>query len=300
MVEIHQGCVISTGSFAFYTKRLADFAHWLALPELRPVFERGKRPGPHAIDIKRPLQVIDFMLQNSRVPSGRIDHFFLSAFIEALHANFARPRNQTGETGDAQAALEEFHFFVVDLLDLWIDDGVKWDGKAFAFPKLLLRDVLVIFLAILDHGKLEGKPYLRGREPHAWRFPHAGAHGLDQFADFLAGNFRRSQSPGALPQDGISSVDDFKVHRACIFRAQGESCAFLWNELKRKNTCAFHTTKAAFAAGFLTFLVGMSLIDESMAAGGAFALGDKSGSLIVTKTFFNHLQNHRIARTGVF
>ncbi len=243
--------------------------------------------------------MIDFMLQNSRVPAGCFDHFFLSALIQAFDSYFASPRNQAGKTGDAQASLEEFYFFGADFLDPWIDDGVKWDRKAFTFTKLLLRHVLVIFLAILDHRKLQGKSYLRSREPHARRLPHAGAHGLDQFTNFLAGNFRRSQGPGTLPKDGISRLHDFKVHRAYIFRAQDESCAFLWNESTRKYTCAFHITKAAFVVNLLAFLVGMSLVHESMAPGGTFALGDKSGSLILTDAFFNHIQNHRVGRTGV-
>jgi hypothetical protein len=47
---------------------------------------------------------------------------------------------------------------------------------------------------------------------------HARSHGFDQFLDFAALNFRNTQRAGALPQNGVSSLDDFKFHGIHNFR----------------------------------------------------------------------------------
>jgi len=41
---------------------------------------------------------------------------------------------------------------------------------------------------------------------------HARAHGFDQFPDFGTADFREAQRAGALAQNGISNLDDFKFH----------------------------------------------------------------------------------------
>jgi hypothetical protein len=49
---------------------------------------------------------------------------------------------------------------------------------------------------------------------------HARAHGLNQLLHFAAANFFDTQLAGALPQHGVSSLDDFKFHGIHDFRSQ--------------------------------------------------------------------------------
>jgi hypothetical protein len=50
---------------------------------------------------------------------------------------------------------------------------------------------------------------------------HARPHGFDQFLNFAAAYFRDAHGPGALPQNGISGLNDFKFHGSHNF----QSCA---------------------------------------------------------------------------
>ena len=77
----------------------------------------------------------------------------------------------------------------------------------------------MIFLAVFDHRKLQRESQLRSGKPHAGRFVHARSHGFDQFLDFAAAYFRDAQRAGALPQNGVSGLDDFKFHGIHNFRS---------------------------------------------------------------------------------
>jgi hypothetical protein len=81
----------------------------------------------------------------------------------------------------------------------------------------------MIFLAVFDHRQLQRKPHLRSGEPHARRFVHARSHGFDQFLDFAAAYFLDTQRPGALPQNGVSGLDDFKFHGTHYFRSRADA-----------------------------------------------------------------------------
>ena len=106
-------------------------------------------------------------------------------------------------------------------LDGRIDDGVKRNGPALAFLQQGFRNILVIFLAVFDHRELPPESQLRRREAHARRFVHGRSHGFDQLLDFAAADFRNAQGAGALPQNGVSGLDDFKFHRTHKFCSQG-------------------------------------------------------------------------------
>jgi hypothetical protein len=41
---------------------------------------------------------------------------------------------------------------------------------------------------------------------------HARSHGFDQFLNFAAAYFRDAHGAGALPQNGVSGLNDFKFH----------------------------------------------------------------------------------------
>jgi hypothetical protein len=49
---------------------------------------------------------------------------------------------------------------------------------------------------------------------------HAGSHEFDQFLSVAAAQFRDAQRAGALPQNGISGLNDFKFRGIHNFRSR--------------------------------------------------------------------------------
>ena len=183
----------------------------------------------HAINIESPAQVIDLVLEYARVPSGGLNHFFLSAFVQKFHSRGARSRDESGKTRKAEASFEELGRFSTGLRNSRVDDDVKWDGQPVALSKLLCGDVLVIFLPVFNHRELQGKAHLRSRKPHAWRIVHDVSHGLDQFPDFLAGDLCGAQRPGLFPQNWVPGLYDLEFHNNLDSRAHPPSvCARSW------------------------------------------------------------------------
>jgi hypothetical protein len=52
-----------------------------ALPETTPVVERSERAGLHPVDVERPSQMINFVLEYPGVPSRSFDRLWFSMFI---------------------------------------------------------------------------------------------------------------------------------------------------------------------------------------------------------------------------
>ena len=76
--------------------------------------------------------MIDLMLQDARVPTGRFDDIRFSVLIEAFHAHASSARNDRRKSRQAQAAFVEFHLLRGQLSNLGIDDDVKRHRRTFA------------------------------------------------------------------------------------------------------------------------------------------------------------------------
>jgi len=59
----------------------------------REVVERSKRRTAHLVNIEITGQMIDFMLQNARVPAGRLDDSRVATLVEALYPDGAARGN---------------------------------------------------------------------------------------------------------------------------------------------------------------------------------------------------------------
>src|SRR2546428_7085530 len=128
----------------------------LALPELLPIFRGTEGAAVHAVNIQITVQMIDFVLKNSRVPARSLDAFGIAAVVKTLHAHAARARNQSKKSGQAETALEKFHDLAVfRAVDSRIDEDMKGDRPPFAKLQLLGRNFLVVFLAVFDYRDLE-------------------------------------------------------------------------------------------------------------------------------------------------
>ena len=170
------------------------------------------------------MQVIDFMLQNPRVPSGRFNHFFLSLFVQAFHAHAARARAPRPKNPPGSSSLRKIPTFSPSNFgERRIDDDVKRHGAPLAFAEILGRGVLMIFLAVLDDRELQRQSHLRRGKSHAGRLPHARAHGLDQILNFLAGDFRRGSEDARVAAKPGFPPARFQVSRSSRFSARGRA-----------------------------------------------------------------------------
>src|SRR5580704_4877164 len=106
--------------------------------------------------------MIDFMLKNSCVPSGGLDALGIPAVVKAFNPYVAATRDQGKKPGQAEAAFEKFRdLAIIRVVDSWIDDHVESDRPPFAHGQLFGGNILVVFLAVLDHGQLQRQNYLR-------------------------------------------------------------------------------------------------------------------------------------------
>jgi hypothetical protein len=62
-------------------KAFDDVPDRLAFPEATPVVERSERATLHPVDVEHPLQMINFVLEYSGVPSRSVHRLGFSLFI---------------------------------------------------------------------------------------------------------------------------------------------------------------------------------------------------------------------------
>lgn len=72
---------------------MSDFLRGLALPIPIKVIQRGQCARVHAVDINGAVQVVDFMLQNTRVPSRGRDHLLFACLVETFNRDNIGTRN---------------------------------------------------------------------------------------------------------------------------------------------------------------------------------------------------------------
>src|SRR6202030_4350583 len=77
----------SPGRSAWIGQAFDDVTDRFTFPEATPVVERSERAALHPVDVERPSQMIDFVLEYPRIPSRSFDRAWLSAFIRIRNAN---------------------------------------------------------------------------------------------------------------------------------------------------------------------------------------------------------------------
>jgi hypothetical protein len=140
----------------------------------------------HAIEVESALQVIDFVLENSSVPSGSLNRATFSTFVEVLYADRAGSRNHRGESGYAETAFVEGDFVISGKSDSWIDDRVKVDRPSLPLDKVLGWQIPQHVFAILDHRKLQRDADLGCSQTDARSVMHGFFHVVDQPLDLVS------------------------------------------------------------------------------------------------------------------
>src|SRR5690348_7792896 len=151
------------------------------------IVHRAESAAAHAVDVEAASQMIDFMLQDARIPSVCLDDFFLAALIQTFDADRPGPRHKCRKTGQAEAAFEKGNGWVRRMQDARIHNHMEGNWLSFAFGEYVGRGVLQKLLAIFNYGKLNRQADLRRREADAGRVMHRFAYiqyqALRLFAD---------------------------------------------------------------------------------------------------------------------
>jgi len=120
------------------------------------------------------------MLQNSGVPTCRLDDHGFSLFIHTFHSNLLGARHHCSEPCEAEAALEKLSGFDAQKCQFWIDENMERHCPAVTLGHLLRWEFLNEFRLIFDHHQLQGISDLRRRQTHAGSIVHGLAHGFDK------------------------------------------------------------------------------------------------------------------------
>ncbi len=143
----------------------------------------------HAVDVESSVEVVYFVLQDAGVPAGSADGTRLAQVVEAIDADAGRARDERGESGKAEAALEEVGVrFRIERED-GIDQDVKRNRLALAFHEKFGANVLNVFGLVFDDGELEAETDLRRGEADPWGLVHRLTHIFDEPPDFAGEDF---------------------------------------------------------------------------------------------------------------
>ena len=119
------------------------------------VLKRAEAAGPHAVDIQGSSQVVDFVLQNARIPACGFNADWLALMVKGIHQDFTSPRHDSYEARKAETAFKEIDLRRRQKPDLRIDQNMKRNGFALAFRQLGRGKIRVIFGLVFDDCKLQ-------------------------------------------------------------------------------------------------------------------------------------------------
>jgi hypothetical protein len=218
----------------------------------------GEGPRAHEIDIQDAAQVVDFVLQDSGVPSVRFNNDGLGLLIQAFDSNAFGAGHDRGESCHAETSFEKFRGLLSFHSQFRINQDVKRNGAALTLGRLLGRELLDVLGPILDDYELQRQADLRRRQSHSRRVAHGLAHRLDQVLDGTGDNFLRRKRTSRLAQDRFSSLPDFERHL--------DSLQVAWYRETLSWLCA-----AAAAGGIAIWVRFISIRVSQPAPVGAFA-----------------------------
>ena len=147
-----------------------------------------KRPRLHPVDVQDAVEVIDLVLKDSGIPTLRLDHDRVGSFVQTVHMNTPRTRDNRCKTRHAEATFEEFDRFVAVNDQLRINYNVERYWPAFPFSQLLGRELLNQVKLVLDYRELNRQSDLWSRQTDTGSIMHGLAHGFNEVLGFAAQN----------------------------------------------------------------------------------------------------------------
>jgi len=106
------------------------------------------------------VQVIDFVVEDSSVPTFGVNNNRRRPFIQALDSNFPSPGNYGSETWQAEAALEEPNNVGAQQRQFGINQNLEWYGLAFTLSHLFRWELLNKLGLVFNHYNLQRIPNL--------------------------------------------------------------------------------------------------------------------------------------------
>src|ERR1039458_3821548 len=104
------------------------------------------------------MQMIDFVLQDARVPSRSLNDARCASLILALHSHLRRARHNRGEAGHAEASLEELRSargLQFRWVQHWVNDDMERKRLALALGDLFGGQAGQVLLLVFDDGAEE-------------------------------------------------------------------------------------------------------------------------------------------------
>src|SRR5450631_2251966 len=105
--SVHQPGSLSIQVGISLWQQTLHFRNGFSLPMAGEVVECAEAHTAHPVHIKRARQMIDLVLQDTRMPARGPDDFRLSLGIEAFDLHLACPGYQGDQARQAQAALKK-------------------------------------------------------------------------------------------------------------------------------------------------------------------------------------------------
>src|SRR5580658_3809363 len=124
------------------------------------ILKRREAATPHTVDVQRSAQMVDFVLQDARIPARGLDAYRLTKMIQSLNQDQASARYDTRETGKAETTFKESNFRLRHKMNLRVDQNMKRHRAALAFRQVTLGKICMIFSLVLNDGKLQRLAYL--------------------------------------------------------------------------------------------------------------------------------------------
>src|ERR1035438_3006907 len=96
------------------------------------------------------MQMIDFVLQDARVPSRSLNDARCASLIQALHSRLRRARHNRGEAGHAETSLEELNLARGLPVQHWVNDDMERKRLALALGDLFGGQAGKVLLLVFD------------------------------------------------------------------------------------------------------------------------------------------------------
>ena len=191
-----------------------QFPGSFCFPESAVVIERTEAAAPHAVDVERAMQVIDFVLQDAGVPSIRLNAHRVALFVQAFDCDAAGTRHHGSEAWQAETAFKERGLRRLQKVKRWVDHNMKRDRAASTLGKLGFRQRAMILGLVFDHGELKRETHLRRSKADAGSILQGFAHVLDQFTNRCTANLLYGKRASLSPQDCFANGRDLYPHPA--------------------------------------------------------------------------------------
>ena len=181
------------------------------------VLERAEAASPHAVDIECSSQVVDFVLQNARIPAFSFNADRFALMVKGFNQDRTSTRHDSNEAGKAETAFKEIDLRPRQKPDLRIDQNLKRNGCALAFRQLGRGKIRMIFDLVFNDSELQRLANLGSSKTDTGSIRQCFVHMLNELVNALAVNLLRSQGTSFGSQDRFSDAGNLDSHLGFIF-----------------------------------------------------------------------------------